>query len=237
MIIFILYIIKAFIVNNFLIIVIYYNPIFSLTNRFTLEYNVNCNILLGGSHFFCKAHHLIRIRLYKGAVMGLIHIYTGNGKGKTTAAAGLCLRMLGHGKRVLFFQFMKNHSSGEVAALKTFKNAVIPETIPSVKFTKDMTDSEKAELYNFYSLKWNEITAESKRCELVVLDEAVTAVNKGFLDIDMLIDFLKTSASEIVITGRNAPEELLSLGDYICEIKSIRHPFDKGIAARKGIEF
>ncbi len=166
----------------------------------------------------------------------MIHIYTGDGQGKTSAAVGLCLRMIGSGGRVLLFQFLKNHTSGEITVLKK-AGAVVPETIEKVKFTRDMTDEEKAELALFYERKLAEIAAEEKSFDMMLLDETAAAVNKGFLKEEAVIELIENASCEIILTGREMPERIMELGDYISEIKKVRHPFDKGIKARKGIEF
>lgn len=166
----------------------------------------------------------------------VIHIYTGDGQGKTSAAAGLCLRMLGQGGRVLAFQFLKDHTSGEITALRK-AGAVIPETVSKIKFTRNMTDKEKTELAAFYEKKLAQIASQAEDFDLILLDEAAAAVNKGFIDIDELVDFITKAPCELILTGRRMPKRIIELGDYVSEIKKLRHPFDTGVKARRGIEF
>jgi len=170
-----------------------------------------------------------------------LHLYTGDGKGKTTAAFGLALRALGHGKRVMIAQFLKSGHSGELDGAKTFENAFVIKAPATDKFTYQMTEEEleeekarqKAEVY-FLIDKIEEI-----RPETVILDELAVCTGIGLIseeDMWKLID-KALSSGETVVTGRYAPESLLEKADYVSEIVKKRHPFDKGIQARKGVEW
>ena len=172
---------------------------------------------------------------------GLIHLYTGDGKGKTTAAMGLSLRAAGSGKKVVIVQFLKGRSTGEVNALMH---------IPGITILRNQKD------YGFYAFQNEAIQIETakehnenliaalqlvqqRKCDFLVLDEVVAAYQLGALDRSILDNLLlhKPSELELVLTGREPPPHFISMADYISEIKKIRHPYDSGIAARKGIEY
>ena len=171
---------------------------------------------------------------------GLIHVYYGDGKGKTTAALGLGLRASGRGLRALLLQFLKGQDSGEIKAMELlpdFKVIEAPERIP---FYFQMDPDEK----NAYRNQARKMFFTSCRCavegdaDLLILDEGLDAIACEIVTEREMIDFLKEKPVEleVVLTGRNPTQEILSLADYITEMKKIRHPFDKGIPARLGIE-
>jgi cob(I)alamin adenosyltransferase len=176
---------------------------------------------------------------------GLVQIYTGDGRGKTTAALGLALRAAGQGKKVLIYQFLKPKSlkTGECIAIKSAK---LPIKIKAFAVSWDMAkafDNKKtirtAKSVISKTLKEIAIAAEKKSCDLLILDEIVFCLSTGLAkleDIKKIIDN-KDPAVEIVLTGRGATAELIKLADLVTEMKKIKHPFDKGIPARRGIEF
>lgn len=170
---------------------------------------------------------------------GLVHLYCGDGKGKTTAAIGLGVRAAGRGLRVLLFQFLKDSGTGELIPLQKLEVRVLPGVEKAV-FTFRMTDAQKAESRRFHDHRLRECIDLCQRGEvdLLILDEAVGAYNKGLLDREMLLAFLdnRPQGLEVVLTGRDPAPELLSRADYITEMKKIRHPFEQGIPARLGIE-
>lgn len=171
---------------------------------------------------------------------GLIHIYCGDGKGKTTSATGLAIRCVGGGGKVLFAQFLKNGESGEIKVLKSIKNIELFNTCKCNKFSFQMNDTEKKALSDGYRCDLAEIVkrVNTGNYDLLVLDEALYAINNGFLSNKQLMDFLnnKPYGLEVVLTGRNPSDELLEAADYVSEINKIKHPFDKGIRARRLIE-
>ncbi len=173
---------------------------------------------------------------------GLVHIYTGEGKGKTTAAIGLAIRAAGNGMKVLFVQFLKGgEESGE---LKIFKK--LQENIEVIRldqrhpifFKKGDT---KEELINASKEALNLIAKkiESDKYDLIILDEINNLIAQGWADINELTNIIRKRPEgvEIVLTGRGAPQELLEIADYVTEMKAIKHPFKKRIKARKGIEY
>lgn len=170
---------------------------------------------------------------------GKIHLYYGNGKGKTTAAVGLSVRAVGAGKRVIFTQFFKNGSSSEIKSLQYLPTIQIMHcnTVPG-RFAR-MTEEQRAQATQDYSqLLENALTA-AEDADLLVLDEAVSACNHGIISETRLIHFLRNrpEALEVVLTGRDPSDCLLELADYATEMQKQKHPFDQGIRARKGIEF
>lgn len=171
--------------------------------------------------------------------MGLVHIYCGDGKGKTTAAMGLALRMAGCGRRVLISQFFKNGSSSELKPLRGLENVSVMNCVTVPGRFVNLSDRQKQQARQDYSRFLASVLETAKDFDLLVLDEVISAYHHEAVDRDMLLSFLrrKPERLEVVITGRNPPPELLEPADYVTEMKKIKHPFDKGIKARKGIEF
>ena len=169
---------------------------------------------------------------------GLIHLYCGDGKGKTTAAVGLAVRASGAGKRVVFTQFFKDGSSSEVESLKRLGIRTIhAQTVKG--FYRSMTPEQRAKAREDYTALFRQVTAAAREAELLILDEIVSACNRGVVPETLVTDFLrnKPSALEVVLTGRDPSPALSELADYITEMRKLRHPYDRGVAARKGIEF
>ena len=166
-----------------------------------------------------------------------VQIYTGGGKGKTTAAIGLAVRAAGHGLRTYVGQFMKGQVYGELTALENHPRIVIeqygdPRCIRREEVTPMHVRQAEA------GLARAEAAMLSQHYDIVVLDEINVAVWFGLLPVEAVLDFLKKrpDAVEVVLTGRNAPEELLAAADLVTEMKEIRHYYTKGILARDGIE-
>ena len=172
---------------------------------------------------------------------GRIHLYCGEGKGKTTAAMGLAARAAGQGTPVIIVQFLKARTSAELKTLALSPHIHIVEGPEEVKFTFAMSEEEKAAFSAVYQRMFRQ-AAELCRREpvgLLVLDEAVGALDKGMLFWEETAKFLhsRPKGLEVVFTGRNPSPELMELADYITEMKKLRHPFDRGESARCGIEF
>ena len=172
--------------------------------------------------------------------LGLIHIYTGNGKGKTTAAMGLVLRASGRGLKVIVGQFLKGRETGELKTLALLPGVEVFRGKPLTKFSFQMSDGEKEEVlqsHNHFIGELAQRCAETK-ADLLVLDEVIGACSTKLLDEKLLLDFLKNKPKhlEVVMTGRNPSESLLEMADYVSEICKRKHPFDRGIPAREGIE-
>lgn len=171
---------------------------------------------------------------------GLIHIYCGNGKGKTTAALGLALRCAGSGNKVLIAQFLKSRPTGELTSLKYVPNIEIMRGKEIMKFTFQMSEEEKKQVLLEHEQLFDCVVkmCEEGKIDLLVLDEVIGACNTGVFNMARLIEFMKNKSCsmELVLTGRDPKPELIELADYVSEIKKVKHPYDKGIPARTGIE-
>ena len=176
---------------------------------------------------------------------GLVQIYTGDGKGKTTAAFGLALRAAGQGNKVLIYQFLKPSSLdiGERFALQLGAVRIRVEALDvewdMAKSFEDTKQVAEAKAAISEALERIAQTAEKRFYDLLILDEIVFCLSKGLAkleDIKSIID-KRDPAVEIVLTGRDATKELIALADLVTEMKKIKHPFDKGISTRRGIEF
>ncbi len=170
---------------------------------------------------------------------GLIHIYCGDGKGKTTAAMGLALRSAGAGRRVLVLQFFKDGNSSEVKALKNFATVNVVEQTRHFGFSWTLSEKELREAKAYYSNLLEDTMAKSKEYDLLVLDEAMSACTTGMIQEERLLELLreKPEALEVVMTGRNPSQALMDQADYVTEMRKIKHPFDQGVPARLGVEF
>ncbi len=172
---------------------------------------------------------------------GLIHLYTGEGKGKTTASLGLALRASGAGKRVLFVQFLKSKPTSELISLNSLPNVQVIRNTKSFGFWRKLSNQEREEerqMHNQILQKVREIIQQEK-VDLLILDEAVGAYSLQALDCQLLEKIIeeKPADLELVVTGRNPAPFFWQKADYITEMKEHRHPKNQGIMARKGIEF
>lgn len=171
---------------------------------------------------------------------GLIHIYEGDGKGKTTAAVGLSIRMLGNGGKVLFIQFLKGRQTGEIEPLKKL-GATIYRTDDIKKFVRSMSPEELKQCKENISSCFDKFKdgLASGNYDLIVGDEILHAVNYGFINLDELLESLshKSPSVEAVLTGRNPAKELIDVADYVTHMSATKHPYSCGISARAGIEY
>ncbi|WP_301859892.1 cob(I)yrinic acid a,c-diamide adenosyltransferase [uncultured Megasphaera sp.] len=171
---------------------------------------------------------------------GLIHIYCGDGKGKTTAALGLTIRCAGQGGHILFAQFLKSRPTGELSALQRFDTITVLRSKGVEKFTFQMTPDELAATKTEQTALFDTVmkTCRQNRPDMVVLDEILPACTLGLVDEQAVLAFLDSKAAtlEVVMTGRTPPASFLSRADYVSEICKRKHPFDRGIGARIGIE-
>ena len=173
---------------------------------------------------------------------GLVQVYCGNGKGKTTAAIGLGIRAIGNDYNVIMIQFLKHDMTGECRMLK--------ELEPEFKifhfekkrgFTWELSEEEKNELRSETSnaLKFASKVMDTGQCDVLILDELLNSLELGFTteeEVCALIDN-KSEDVELVLTGRSLPESIAERADYISRIDEVKHPMHKGIEARRGIEF
>jgi cob(I)alamin adenosyltransferase len=168
---------------------------------------------------------------------GLVHVYTGDGKGKTTAALGLALRMVGHGGRALVVQFLKSPGFyNECRAAERIDGLEIHANAPSCLVFKDQPDQEDVDASRESLLVAKEAIS-SGGYQLVVLDEIFIALSYGLVEEEEVIDTVGSrGATEVVMTGRGAPPRLMALADYITEMRSLRHPYERGVLSRSGID-
>jgi cob(I)alamin adenosyltransferase len=167
----------------------------------------------------------------------MIHIYTGDGKGKTTAAMGLAIRAAGRGKKVVIVQFMKGADTGELYSLSLLPNITVLRYKKSHGFFNRvdaetqlrMTEDNNSSLAEALNIPW----------DMLVLDEVFSAYALGALDKKIIDDlvFNQTGERELVLTGRKAPQHIIDAADYVSEIRKIKHPYDLGVKAREGIEY
>jgi len=176
---------------------------------------------------------------------GVIQVYTGDGKGKTTAALGLALRAAGQGLRVVIYQFLKptGLAIGDRLALQALADRVRLETLDVpwdlAKSLSDRLACAQIAVAVGQALEQAGQLAEQGLCDVLILDEVVFCLAKGLTqieDIKRLID-RRDPHVEIVMTGRGATPELMALADLVTEMRNLRHPFDRGLPARRGIEY
>jgi cob(I)alamin adenosyltransferase len=175
---------------------------------------------------------------------GLIHIYGGGGKGKTTAAIGLACRAAGRGRKVVFCQFMKGSETGEISALEKLGVTII-RSPGAHGFLYQMSAEQQSVFESLQQSLFADVTSaltnpeDGQRPDLIVLDEALDALLTGLISEETFRAFVdaKPAETELVFTGRQAPGWLEERADYITEMTKKKHPWDSGIVARKGIEY
>jgi cob(I)alamin adenosyltransferase len=173
---------------------------------------------------------------------GLVHVYTGDGKGKSTAALGQVVRSLGYGLRAYIAQFLKSKDSfsGEIRALSRFHENVKLVRYHQVHPIFDPgVDSEQLHASVTQGLDEARKAMLSGDYDIVVLDEINNAIADGFADVEAVVELIlsRPEKVELILTGRNADQKILDLADYVTEMRCVKHPFQKGISARRGIEF
>lgn len=167
---------------------------------------------------------------------GLVQVYTGDGKGKTTAAVGQAIRVLGRGYKVCFIQFFKKPTSGEVKILKSFPNLKLVHPLPFYPTEKNQ-DFLKKKIKGILP-KISKII-KSENYDLVILDEINIALKNELLKERDVLNLIKNKPKsvELILAGRGATEEIIKKVDLVTELKEIKHPWKKGIKAREGIEY
>lgn len=168
---------------------------------------------------------------------GLLHVYCGDGKGKTSAAMGLALRAAGSGLRVHLVQFLKSGNSGELHALAAVPGVTVFGDKTEMKFTFQMDASEKENTTALHNAALQAALAQP--CDVLILDEVTSAYNLGMVDADVIQQLVchRPAGMELVLTGRDPAQFMLDAADYVTEMTCRKHPYDKGVAARQGIEF
>ncbi len=171
---------------------------------------------------------------------GLIEVYTGTGKGKTTAAFGLALRALGHGKRVYVIQFLKKSFSGELKSAELFGEKFIVEQFGKDEklCTRKTITAEDRKAAQKGIQRAYEVMFE-KKCDILILDEVNVTISLGVLEVKDVLELIKNKPEEmeLVLTGRNAPDEIVKIADLVTEMVNVKHPFQRGTQTREGIEF
>ena len=172
----------------------------------------------------------------------MVHIYCGNGKGKTTCAVGLCVRCASYGKKVTFIQFLKNSSSGEICVLKNIENLTVKcfqENTDGFFFCMDEKGKSAVREETQKGFEYVRNMLESEKCDMIVLDEIGGCIENGLVSEDDILNLIENYGvkTEIVLTGRNFSESIKNSADYVSEICEIKHPYKKGIASREGIEY
>ena len=170
---------------------------------------------------------------------GMVHIYCGDGKGKTSAAVGLAARAAGAGLSVLFAQFLKTGDSAELAALERVDGVDVALPARSFGFVWTLSDAQKDQMREVYAGFWRELMERAVRYDVLVADELLDAINLGLVDLAEAVAWLRgrRAGLEVVLTGRDPAPELVELADYVSEVRKVKHPFDRGVAARRGIEY
>lgn len=172
---------------------------------------------------------------------GLVQIYCGNGKGKTTAAIGLGVRAIGRDLKVIMIQFLKNADTGECETLKLLepKFKVFHFEKPrgfTWTLTPEERDEKKIEIKN--AMNFARKVLDTGECDILILDEILGAIQAGFVVEDEICNMIdnKPEGAELVLTGRVLPDSIAKRAGYISKIEAVKHPMDQGISAREGIE-
>ncbi len=165
----------------------------------------------------------------------MIHYYYGDGKGKTSAAIGACIRAAGNGLHCVVIQFLKNGSSGEIPLLKQIGIPVRTCSFKGIRFFRDMNKDEQQTVIAEHNANLLEIL--QKQFDLVVLDELGDAIRREAVDPELVRAILSRHDCELIITGHTPVQILLQSADYITEFRCTAHPYQNGLPARKGIEY
>lgn len=171
--------------------------------------------------------------------LGLVHIYTGDGKGKTTAALGLALRAAGHGLRTYIAQFMKGQDYGELEAVKHLSPLITIEQFGQTGFVHVKQATAEDVALAHAGLERVRQVLHSGQYDIVVMDEINVALFFELLTVDEVLSLIENRPPgvELVLTGRRVPEKLIAHADLVTEMREIKHPYQKGIKARRGIEY
>jgi len=169
---------------------------------------------------------------------GFVQVYTGNGKGKSTAAFGLAMRAVGAGLRVFIAQFLKRGNYSEIKAIKQLKPTITVQQFGTGRFVMGKPSELDVNAVRM-GIKAVQDVIRKRAADLVIMDEINTVVSLKIISVKAILSLIaqKPVYMEIVLTGRNAPSALLKKADLITEMKEIKHYYKKGIKARRGIEF
>lgn len=168
----------------------------------------------------------------------MVHIYYGDGKGKTTAAVGAAVRAAGRGRFVGFCEFLKDGSSGECAVLRRLAGVTVFDAPSPMPFTFQMTAEDRDRIAGFYRSQLADMQAALPKLDLLVLDEALDGAAAGLVCEETLLSLVRRHPEkEIILTGHTLPSAWAKTADYLTEMRKQRHPYDHGIAGREGIEW
>ncbi len=171
----------------------------------------------------------------------MIQIYYGDGRGKTSAAIGAAVRAAGRNMRILFVQFLKSENSGERRVLEQIQGITMTPCPVDLDFTYNMTDTQKAQASKIFRELFDRSVriALTSNYNLLILDEIFSAINTGMISENDVYNFLTDAPLklEIILTGSKPSKKFIDLADYVSNIVKEKHPFDKGITARLGIEY
>ncbi len=170
---------------------------------------------------------------------GRIHIYYGDGKGKTSAAVGVAVRAAGAGLQVLFFQFLKGNDASERNVLEQVDGITVLYGQDMDKKVRNLNSDERVQLRKYDNKALDEIVKFCTHFDVLILDEVLTALELKLISEEKLVSFLKHKPRglEIVLTGERVTEKVIEQGDYITRMRKVRHPADQGKLPRKGIEY
>lgn len=172
---------------------------------------------------------------------GFVQIYTGDGKGKTTAALGLSFRAAGRGKKVLFVQFLKGIRTGEEVSMGENEQITHLKLAETVRFFHTLSEEEQEELKSRVKGEWVALKKriETDPMDILVLDEIMAAMHHGLVDEADVLELLATRPlpMEVILTGRNASDRLMQEADLVTEMVNCRHYYSKGVLSRIGIEY
>ena len=174
-----------------------------------------------------------------GLEKGLVQVYTGNGKGKTSAAFGSALRAVGLGLRVYVIQFIKGgFDYGELHVAKQIPRLKLT-AFGRGKFITEMPPSKRDAQVAKEAFEFAKKTVESGKYDIVVLDEINVVLNLRMIGVDEVIQLIKSKPKhvELILTGRNAPKEIIEIADLVTEMREVKHPYAQGVQPRRGIEY
>ena len=170
---------------------------------------------------------------------GLIHLYCGDGKGKTTAAAGLALRCCGAGGKVVYASFLKDGTSSEISMLEKCEGIEVTVCRRHFGFIREMDEAEFSEAANAFEALFDETVRKAGKADMVILDEICAACRFGLVSEQKLLAFLDSPGrrAEVVMTGRDPLPSMTDRADYLTVMEKGKHPYELGVEARKGIEY
>lgn len=168
----------------------------------------------------------------------MVHVYFGDGKGKTTAAVGAAIRAAGHGLRIGFCQFLKDGSSGECTTLRQLPGVIVFPAPSPMPFLFQMNDADRQRIGAFYRELFETLHRALSELDMLILDEALDAEAAGLLENDALTALVHLHPErEFLLTGHTLTPQWRETADYLTHMQKLRHPYDSGISGRSGVEW